>query len=79
MCKVISPGAFLFFQNFYFPSRYGGKRAKKIAQNEKKILSVALRISETIHHIIVMEHICETIYVFFVFVLFLQNFDFPGR
>ena len=54
MCKMtISSGFFFsFFQNFHFRVVRGVK-GQKIDQNDKKI-SVALHISETIHHMIVI-------------------------
>ena len=51
MCKrIISPGVFPFFQSFNFLGRKGSKRGK----NDPKWMSVALRISGSIHHTIVI-------------------------
>ena len=53
---MISPDVFSFFQNFDFLG-VSGVEGQKMAQNDKKILSVMVHISGTIHHMIV---ICGT-------------------
>ena len=56
MCKVIIfPGGFLiFFFNFDFSGCYGGGKSTKIGPKWQKILSDALSISGSIHHVIVI-------------------------
>ena len=53
---MTSPDVFSFFQNFDFLG-VSGVKGQKMAQNDKKILSVMVHISRTIHHMIV---ICGT-------------------
>ena len=54
MCKmIISPGFFSVFQNFDFESCQEAERAKKVPKWQE-ILPVSLRISGTIHHMIVI-------------------------
>ena len=53
---MTSPDVFSFFQNFDFLG-VSGVKGQKMAQNDKKILSVMVHISGTIHHMIV---ICGT-------------------
>ena len=76
---IIPPGDFFIFSKFSFSRLLGGVKGQKIAQNDKKILSVMLDISGTIHHVII---ICDAqMYndkspgIFF---LFFQNFHFLG-
>ena len=46
ICKrIISSGSFFFFSKIWFLGSLGGKR-KKMAENDKKILSVSLRTKE---------------------------------
>ena len=53
LCKmIITLGSFSFCQNFDFSGCYGDKRAKNCPKWQK-VLSVALHIQGTIHHIIV--------------------------
>ena len=54
--KMTSPGVVLFYQNLDF-SGCCGVKGQKMAQNDKKNLSVLLHISKSIHHMIV---ICGT-------------------
>ena len=49
---MISPGAFFIFCLFSFFGLLGGVKGQKMAQDDKKIMSVALHISGTIHHVI---------------------------
>ena len=51
---VISPGVFLNFLKIFIFGVVSGVEGHKMVQNDKNILSVALHISETIHHMIVI-------------------------
>ena len=49
---MISPGAyFIFFYVFFFWA-FRGVKGQKMAQDDKKFMSVALHISGTIYHMI---------------------------
>ena len=50
--KMISPGVFFIFFNWFFSLL--GVKEQKIAQNDKKTLSVMPYISGTIHYMIVI-------------------------
>ena len=57
----ISRGFLNFFEIFIFWA-FRGVKGQKIAQDDKKILAVALHISETIHYmILIMVHMCKRI------------------
>ena len=54
MCKLMtSPDAFLIFSKLCFFQAVSGVKAQKMTQNDK-ILSVTLRISGTVPHVIVV-------------------------
>ena len=55
--KMISPGLFSFYQNFEFLGCSGGKRAKN-GPKWQKIMSVALHIWGTVHHMTVI-YVCK--------------------
>ena len=65
---------FSFFQNFDFWV-VGGVKGQKVVQNDKKILSVVLHISGTIHYIIVIYGTLVYLQGFFSFI---KSFDFVG-
>ena len=50
---ITSTGIFSFFQNFDFRVARGIK-GQKIVENDKRILSIVLHISGTIHHMIII-------------------------
>ena len=55
LCKMmISPNSFFIFSNFWFCGLLVGWKGKKWPKMKKKILSVTLHISVTIHHMIVI-------------------------
>ena len=55
MCKIIvSVGIFFIFSKFLFFGCAREVKVEKMVQNDKKILSVVLSISGTIHHMIVI-------------------------
>ena len=57
----ISKGFLNFFEIFIFQA-FRGVKGQKIAQDDKKILAVALHISETIHYMfLIMVHMCKRI------------------
>ena len=74
---------FSFFQNFLFFCCYWGKRPKN-GLKWQKILSIALHISGTIHHMIFMYGThgnfsrCFCLFVCLFVFSFFQNFNFSG-
>ena len=52
MCKMISPGIFFHFFKILILQVASGVKGHKMAQNEKKVLSVLFHISGTIHPMI---------------------------
>ena len=50
---MISPGIFCFFDILFWA--VSGVKGQKMSQNDKKNLSVAVDISGTIHHMIVID------------------------
>ena len=50
---VISPGFFFFFFDIWIFQAVREGKGQKMAPDDKKVLSVALHISETIYHMIV--------------------------
>ena len=78
---MISPGFFSFFVILIFWVVKGVK-GQKMVQNDKKILSVVLHISGTIHHMIFIygthkENGNISVHFFFFYSCF-KNFDFLG-
>ena len=72
MCKMISPGFFIFYI-FLFWAVKEGKREKMTQDEEKR--SVAVDISGTIYHILsFMVHWCKMM-ISLGFFSFYQNFD----
>ena len=51
---IIPPGVFSFFKILIFWVVRGWVKGQKIAQHDKKIISVAHDISATMHHMIVI-------------------------
>ena len=79
MCKmIISPGVFFMFSKFWYSGLLlgGGGGTAKNAPKWKKILSVVLHISGTIHdrHLLYLREVTVSPGIF----SFFQNFDFPG-
>ena len=71
LCKmIISPGNFFIFSKFWFFGLLGGKRAKN-GPKWQKILSIALHIWGTIHHMTVI-YVCKMIISSGVFSIFLK-------
>ena len=53
--RIISPGIFfIFFKILVFGTIRGEIKGQKMAQNDKKIVFFSLRVSGTIHHMIVI-------------------------
>ena len=73
---IISPGFFFIFDIFIFQGVTEVK-GQKIAQDNKKILSVELHVSGTIHHMILINGtLCKRIICSDVFLYIFQNLIF---
>ena len=73
---IISPGFFFIFDIFIFQGVTEVK-GQKIAQDNKKILSVELHVSGTIHHMILINGtLCKRIICSDVFLCIFQNLIF---
>ena len=73
---MISPGFFFIFDIFIFQGVTEVK-GQKIAQDNKKILSVELHVSGTIHHMILINGtLCKRIICSDVFLCIFQNLIF---